>query len=259
MEDRRMTLTKRIIPCLDVRDGQVVKGICFKELRSVGDPVSLAVEYQRQGADEMVFLDVNASVSGQETLHDAVLRTAQNLFIPLTVGGGIRSFEDVRKTLEVGADKTSVNTSAVADPALITRCADSFGSQCIVVAIDAKRTNGGWEVYTHSGTKPTGLDAVAWAREVCERGAGEILLTSMDADGTKAGYDLELTRAVVRAVSVPVIASGGCGRIDHIVDVLTKGEADAALAASIFHYGEHTVAEVKRALEAKGVEVRWGT
>jgi len=254
-----MTLAKRIIPCLDVRDGQVVKGVCFKDLRSVGDPPALAVEYEKQGADEIVFLDVNASVSGQKTLHEAVLKTAQNLFIPLTVGGGIRSFEDVRRTLEVGADKTSVNTAAVADPALITRCADSFGSQCIVVAIDAKRANGGWEVYTHSGTRPTGLDAVDWAREVCELGAGEILLTSMDADGTKAGYDIELTRAVVRAVSVPVIASGGCGTIDHIVEVLAEGEADAALAASIFHYGEHTVAEVKKALESRGVEVRWGT
>jgi cyclase len=254
-----MTLTKRIIPCLDVRDGAVVKGVCFKDLRSVGDPPTLAVEYQRQGADEIVFLDVKASIAGQKTLHEAVLKTAQNLFIPLTVGGGIRSFEDVRKTLEVGADKTSINTAAVTDPALITRCADAFGSQCIVLAIDAKRTNGGWEVYTHSGTRPTGLDAVEWAMEVCKRGAGEILLTSMDADGTKAGYDIELTRAVVHAVSVPVIASGGCGTIDHIVEVLTEGEADAALAASIFHYGEHTVEEVKKALEAKGVDVRWGT
>ena len=251
-----MPLTKRIIPCLDVKDGVVVKGICFKELKSVGDPPTLAVEYQRQGADEIVFLDVKASLAGAETLRSAVTRTAEQLFVPLTVGGGIRSFNDVRQTLKAGADKTSINTAAVDDPTLITRCADAFGSQCMVVAIDAKRGRDSWEVYTHSGTRPTGRDAIEWAKEVCKRGAGEILLTSMDADGTKEGYDIQLTRKVVRSVSVPVIASGGCGTIDHIVEVLKKGEADAALAASIFHYGQHTVGEVKRILESKGIAVR---
>lgn len=254
-----MTLTKRIIPCLDVKEGVVVKGVCFKDLRQVGDPPSLAVEYQTQGADELVFLDVNASFSGSQMLRDAVRRTAEQLFIPLTVGGGIRTFEDVRSTLKVGADKTSVNTAAVLDPGLIDECARAFGNQCIVLALDAKREAGSWQVYTHSGTRPTGLDAVEWAQEAVRRGAGEILLTSMDADGTRKGYDIELTRAVARAVSVPVIASGGCGTIDHIVEVLTEGEADAALAASIFHYGQHTVSEVKGALEAAGVPVRWGS
>jgi len=251
-----MPLTKRIIPCLDVKDGTVVKGICFKNLRSVGDPPTLAVEYQNQGADEIVFLDVKASIAGAETLRSAVRKTAEQLFIPLTVGGGIRSFEDVRATLKAGADKTSMNSAAVENPSLIDKCAEAFGSQCIVIAIDAKRVDGSWEVHTYSGTKPTGRDAIEWAKEATDRGAGEILLTSMDADGTKAGYDIELTRAVVRATKVPVIASGGCGTIDHIVEVLTKGEADAALAASIFHYGQHTVADVKRILESKGVAIR---
>lgn len=251
-----MPLTKRIIPCLDVKDGVVVKGVCFKDLKRVGDPPTLAVEYQNQGADEIVFLDVKASVSGAETLRSAVRKTAEQLFIPLTVGGGIRSFSDVRETLKAGADKISMNSAAVENPSLITECADAFGSQCVVVAIDAKREGKSWEVYTYSGTKPTSLDAVAWAKEACARGAGELLLTSMDADGTKEGYDTELTRAVVRAVNVPVIASGGCGTIEDILEVLTNGEADAALAASIFHYGEHTVGDVKRMLENNGVPVR---
>lgn len=251
-----MPLTKRIIPCLDVKDGIVVKGVCFRDLRGVGDPPELAVEYQAQGADEIVFLDVKASVSGAETLRSAVRRTAEQLFIPLTVGGGIRSFEDVRETLNAGADKISINSAAVQDPSLITRCAEAFGSQCVVVAIDAKRTPTGWEVYTYSGTRPTGLDAIEWAKKAAALGAGEILLTSMDADGTKNGYDIELTKRVVRSVQIPVIASGGCGTIEHIVEVLTEGEADAALAASIFHFGEHTVAEVKGRLEACGVPVR---
>ena len=251
-----MPLTKRIIPCLDVKEGEVVKGICFKNLKSVGDPPTLAIEYQNQGADEIVFLDVKATVSGAQTLRAAVQKTAERLFIPLTVGGGTRSFADVRATLKAGADKVSINTAAVEKPSLITQCAEAFGNQCIVMAIDAKRKGDSWEVYTCSGTKPTGLDAVEWAVEACERGAGEILLTSMDADGTKSGYDIELTREVVRAVSVPVIASGGCGRIEHIVEVLTEGEADAALAASIFHYGQHTVADVKNALRDAGVPIR---
>ncbi len=251
-----MPLAKRIIPCLDVKDGAVVKGVCFKNLQQVGDPPALAVEYQDQGADEIVFLDVNASVAGLETMRAAVQKTAENLFIPLTVGGGIRSFADVRATLKAGADKTSINTAAVEDPSLIARCARAFGSQCIVIAIDAKRKADSWEVFTYSGTRPTGLDAIEWARKASELGAGEILLTSMDADGVRNGYDIELTRTVVDAVNVPVIASGGCGRIEHIVDVLTRGKADAALAASIFHYGEHTVADVKKVLEAQGVEIR---
>lgn len=251
-----MPLTKRIIPCLDVKEGTVVKGVCFRNLQDVGDPPSLAVEYQNQGADEIVFLDVKATIAGMETLRAAVTKTAENLFIPLTVGGGIRRYEDVRMTLMAGADKTSINTAAVEDPKLINKCSQSFGSQCIVMAIDAKRDKGGWQVYTYSGTRPTGLDAIEWAKECCDRGAGEILLTSMDADGTKNGYDIELTRTVVDAVNVPVIASGGCGSIQDIVDVLKDGRADAALAASIFHFGEHTIAEVKRVLESKGVPIR---
>ena len=252
-----MTLAKRIIPCLDVKDGVVVKGICFKDLAEVGDPPSLAVKYQEQGADEIVFLDVNASLAGAETLRSAVRKTAEQLFIPLTVGGGIRTFEDVRTMLRVGADKVSINTAAVADPSLISKCAKAFGSQCVVVAVDAKRTDGGWEVYTHSGTQASGRDAIEWTKEVCELGAGEILLTSMDCDGVKGGYDLSLTRRIVREVSVPVIASGGCGSIDHIVEVLSSGEADAALAASIFHYGQHTVRDVKEVLLRRGIPTRW--
>lgn len=251
-----MPLSKRIIPCLDVKDGSVVKGVCFKDLKKVGNPPTLAVNYQDQGADEIVFLDVNASIAGAETLRSVVRKTAERLFIPLTVGGGVRSFEDVRANLKAGADKTSVNSAAVENPKLLSKCADAFGSQCMVIAIDAKRKDDSWEVYTYSGTKPTGLDAVEWAKEAAERGAGEILLTSMDADGTRMGYDIELTRTVARAVEVPVIASGGCGTVEHIVEVLTKGEADAALAASIFHYSQYTVADVKKVLESEGVKVR---
>jgi cyclase len=254
--ERIEMLTKRIIPCLDVRNGEVVKGICFKQLRGVGDPPTLAAAYQDQTADEIVFLDITASLDNRDTTLDVVQRTAETLFIPLTVGGGIRSFADVRNTLSRGADKISINTAALANPKLITECAEAFGSQCIVVAIDAKRRGDSWEVHTHSGTRPTSTDAVEWAKEVCERGSGEILLTSMDADGTKMGYDIDLTRAVVRNVNVPVIASGGCGTIDHIVDVLKRGEADAALAASIFHYGQHTVREVKERLAKEGIAVR---
>jgi cyclase len=251
-----MPLAKRIIPCLDVRDGVVVKGVCFKDLAEVGDPPSLAVKYQEQGADEIVFLDVNASVAGAETLRTAVQKTAEQLFVPLTVGGGIRTFDDVKQMLRVGADKVSINTAAVATPSLVSRCAKAFGSQCVVVAVDAKRTGNSWEVYTHSGTRSSGRDAIQWTREVCELGAGEILLTSMDCDGVKSGYDLELTRRIAREVSVPVIASGGCGSIDHVIEVLSVGEADAALAASIFHYGQHTVGDVKEALAERGIPVR---
>jgi len=249
-------LTKRIIPCLDVRNGEVVKGICFKQLRGVGDPPELASAYQAQTADEIVFLDITASLDNRDTMLDVVQRTAETLFIPLTVGGGIRSFADVRNTLSRGADKISINTAALANPKLVTECAEAFGSQCIVVAIDAKRAGESWEVHTHSGTRPTGTDAIEWAKEACERGCGEILLTSMDADGTKMGYDIDLTKTVVRSVDIPVIASGGCGTIEHIVDVLKNGEADAALAASIFHYGQHTVREVKEILAKEGIPVR---
>lgn len=252
-----IALAKRIIPCLDVRDGVVVKGVRFEGLTAVGDPPDLAVKYQEQGADEIVFLDVKASLAGDETLRAAVQKTAERLFVPLTVGGGVRSFDDVKKMLRVGADKVSINTAAVANPSLITECAEAFGSQCVVIAIDAKRVDGGWDVHTHSGTRPSNRDAVEWAKEVCELGAGEILLTSMDCDGVKQGYDLDLTRKVVRSVSVPVIASGGCGTIKHIVDVLSAGEADAALAASIFHYDQHSVREVKQALVEEGIPVRW--
>ena len=249
-------LTKRIITCLDVRNGEVVKGICFKQLKGVGDPPELASAYQAQTADEIVFLDITASLDARDTMLDVVQKTAEQLFIPLTVGGGIRSFADVRKTLSRGADKTSINTAALSNPKLITECSDAFGSQCIIVAIDAKRVGDSWQVHTHSGTKPTGTDAIEWAKEVCERGCGEILLTSMDADGTKMGYDIELTKKVVRSVNIPVIASGGCGTIEHIIDVLKNGEADAALAASIFHYGQHTVREVKAILAKEGIPVR---
>lgn len=250
-------LTKRIIPCLDVTNGRVVKGTKFLDLRDAGDPVECAIAYNRQGADELVFLDITASSDERATMIDVVERTASHCFMPLTVGGGIRTKEDVRAMLLAGADKVSVNTAAIHDPSLVSRSAEAFGSQCIVVAIDAKRNaQGGWTVYTHGGRKPTELDAVEWAREVTRRGAGEILLTSMDADGTKAGYDLGLTSAVSRAVPIPVIASGGAGSIDHMVEVLRDGLADAVLAASIFHFGEYTVGDVKRHLGAKGVPVR---
>lgn len=251
-------LTKRIIPCLDVTDGRVVKGTNFVNLRDAGDPVDCAVEYNRQGADELVFLDITASSDERKTMVDVVRQTAERCFMPVTVGGGIRTVEDMREMLMAGADKVGVNTAAVNNPDVVSAGSKAFGAQCIVVAIDAKRKNDGkgWEVFTHGGRTPTGRDAIEWAREVHDRGAGEILLTSMDADGTKAGYDIELTAAISDSVAIPVIASGGAGNIDHMVEVLDKGKADAVLAASIFHFGEYTVADVKEYLGKHGVPVR---
>jgi cyclase len=251
-----VTLAKRVIPCLDVDGGRVVKGVRFVNLRDAGDPAELAAVYDREGADELVFLDITASAERRPTLEEAVWRTAGEVFIPLTVGGGIRSVDDARRMLRAGADKVAVNTAAVQDPDLVGRLAERFGRQCVVVAIDARRREQGWEVYTHGGRTPTGLDAVTWAERAAELGAGEILLTSMDRDGTTEGFDVELTRAVSRAVSVPVIASGGAGRVEHFVQVLTEGEADAALAASVFHFGVLRIRDVKAALRARGVPVR---
>lgn len=251
-------LAKRIIPCLDVKEGRVVKGVQFQNLRDAGDPVELARAYSEEGADELVFLDISASWEGKKTMIDVVERTAAEVHIPFTVGGGIRSVEEMKELLRAGADKVSINTSAVLNPSLISEGAERFGSQCIVVAIDAKwnPASSRWEVYTHGGRKATGLDAVEWAVKAQELGAGEILLTSMDADGKKEGFDLPLTKAVSQAVSIPVIASGGAGRISHFADVFLKGHADAALAASVFHYREFTIAEVKADLKDKGVCVR---
>lgn len=253
-------LTKRIIPCLDVTDGRVVKGTKFLNLRDAGDPVECAVAYNDQGADELVFLDITASSDERKTMVDVVRETAERCFMPVTVGGGIRTVEDMREMLLSGADKVGVNTAAVNDPEIVSAGAKAFGAQCIVVAIDAKRRaaedGGGWEVYTHGGRNPVGLDAIEWAKNVERRGAGEILLTSMDSDGTKAGYDLELTAAVSEAVRIPVIASGGAGTLEHMAEVLDVGKADAVLAASVFHFGEYTVADVKKFLAAKGVAVR---
>ena len=248
----------RVIPCLDVDAGRVVKGVRFRDLRDAGDPAELAERYDAEGADEVVFLDITASSGNRRTLVDVVTRAAERVFIPLTVGGGIRSVEDMRRMLRAGADKTGINSAAVADPTLVARGADAFGSQCIVVAIDAKRRAGGdgWEVYTHGGRRPTGLDAVEWAARVTELGAGEILLTSMDADGTQDGYDLALTAAIAAAVPIPVIASGGAGKPEHLLAAVTAGRADAVLAASIFHYGTYRIADVKRYLAAHGVPVR---
>ncbi len=263
-------LAKRVIPCLDVRDGRVVKGVQFVELRDAGDPVEAALAYDAQGADELVFLDITASHENRKIMLDVVARTAEGIYMPLTVGGGLRGIDDVRALLRAGADKVSLNTAALERPTLIRDAAERFGSQCIVVAIDARRAPAGpdagagretsgatrWQVYTHGGRRPAGRDAVAWAREAVSLGAGEILLTSMDRDGTKDGYDLELTRAVARAVPVPVIASGGAGSLEHLVEGLVEGEADAVLAASIFHFGIHTIGEAKCFLRDRGVEVR---
>ena len=249
-------LTKRIIPCLDVKDGRVVKGVNFVNLRDAGDPVEVARIYDKARADELVFLDITASHEGRKIFLDVVKRTAEEIFMPLTVGGGINSVDDIRKLLNAGADKTSINTAAVKNPDLIREASERFGSQCIVVAIDARKTKDGWKVFTHGGRQQMDLDAVAWAKQVERLGAGEILLTSMDADGTKDGFDLPLTKAVTDVVNIPVVASGGAGTMAHFADVLTKTGADAGLAASIFHYGEIEVSEVKKYLLAKGVSVR---
>ncbi|WP_150272297.1 imidazole glycerol phosphate synthase subunit HisF [Paenibacillus tepidiphilus] len=251
-------LAKRIIPCLDVKDGRVVKGVNFVNLRDAGDPVELAALYDREGADELVFLDISASVEGRATMVEVVRQTAGEIAIPFTVGGGISNVEDMKRILRAGADKIGINTAAVTNPQLIAEGARRFGSQCIVVAIDAKYNEswGEWEVYTHGGRKPTGIRALSWAQEAEKLGAGEILLTSMDADGTKDGFDLKLTAAVSDALSIPVIASGGAGRIGDFYDVFTEGKADAGLAATIFHYKEIAISELKADLKQKGVEIR---
>ena len=254
---RRGMLTKRVIPCLDVTGGRVVKGTKFLDLRDAGDPVECAVEYNRQGADELVFLDITASSDGRATMVDVVRRTAARCFMPVTVGGGIRSVEDMRGMLLAGADKVGVNTAAVRNPGMVNEGSKAFGAQCIVVAIDAKRNDhGSWTVFTHGGRTPTERDAIAWAREVEDRGAGEILLTSMDRDGTKDGFDIELTRAVTRAVNVPVIASGGAGELEHFAEVVVEADADAVLAASVFHFGQFSVRQVKEAMASHGIPVR---
>ncbi|NLX25382.1 MAG: imidazole glycerol phosphate synthase subunit HisF [Lentisphaerae bacterium] len=250
-------LAKRIIPCLDVTGGRVVKGVNFVDLRDAGDPVECAKAYQEQGADELTFLDITATSDGRDTMVDIVRRCAEQVFMPLTVGGGIRTLADVRRILKAGADKVSFNTAAIHHPDILNECSDMFGSQCTVLAIDARRNGDGtWGVYTHGGRNPTELDAVQWAIEGTQRGAGEILLTSMDCDGCKDGYDLELTRAVSEAVNVPVIASGGAGTLDHLVDAVTVGKADAVLAASIFHFGEFSIREVKEYMRDKGIVIR---
>ncbi|TBW52930.1 imidazole glycerol phosphate synthase subunit HisF [Marinobacter halodurans] len=256
-----MTLAKRIIPCLDVDKGRVVKGVNFVDIRDAGDPVEVARKYNEQGADEITFLDITASHESRDTTYETVERMASQVFIPLTVGGGVRTVEDIRKLLNAGADKVSINTAAVFNPEFVREAAERFGSQCIVVAIDAKQVSAEgepprWEIFTHGGRKPTGLDAVEWAKKMVEMGAGELLLTSMDRDGTKIGFDLGLTRAISDAVIVPVIASGGVGELQHLADGVTQGGADAVLAASIFHFGQHTIPEAKQFMHEQGIEVR---
>lgn len=258
-------LTKRIIPCLDVKDGRVVKGVSFVNLRDAGDPVHVAQIYDREGADELCFLDITASHEKRDTILDVVVRTAEHVFMPLTVGGGIRSLEDIRRLLEAGADKVSINTAAVQQPDFVKAAAKRFGSQCIVVAIDAKRSTGGekdvqqWEVFTHGGRNTTGLDAVRWAQRMMDFGAGEILLTSMDQDGTKDGYDLPLTAAISDAVTIPVIASGGAGTLHHLYEAFTLGKADAVLAASIFHFQTYSIGQAKAFLSERGIPMRPGS
>lgn len=252
-----MGLAKRIIPCLDVDQGRVVKGVQFVDIRDAGDPVEIARRYNEAGADEITFLDITASHEERQTTLDTVERMAGQVFIPLTVGGGVRTLDDIRNLLNAGADKVAINSAAVKDPDFVREAAERFGAQCIVVAIDARNTgDGAWEIHTHGGRKPTGLDAVEWARQMVELGAGEILLTSMDRDGTRDGFDLELTRALANAVSVPVIASGGVGNLQHLAEGVREGRADAVLAASIFHFGQHTVEEAKRHMRDAGIEVR---
>lgn len=256
-----MTLAKRIIPCLDVDRGRVVKGVQFVDIRDAGDPVEVARRYNEQGADEITFLDITASSDDRATTYDTVERMASQVFIPLTVGGGVRTVEDIRRLLNAGADKVSINTAAIHNPDFVREAAERFGSQCIVVAIDAKRVStdnetGRWEIFTHGGRKSTGIDAVAWAKKMAAYGAGEILLTSMDRDGTKNGFDLGVTRAISDAVNIPVIASGGVGTLQHLVDGVKIGGADAVLAASIFHFGQHTIPEAKRFMAEQGVVVR---
>ena len=261
-------IAKRIIPCLDVKDGRVVKGVSFENLRDAGDPVEVAAVYDRDGADELCFLDITASYEGRSTMIDIVARTAEQIFIPLTVGGGIRTLDDIRALLKAGADKVSINTAAVKQPALVREAAGRFGTQCIVVAIDAKRqtppdsangegTQPSWQVFTHGGRESSGRDAIEWAQTVEKNGAGEILLTSMDRDGTGEGYDVDLTAAVADAVTIPVIASGGAGSLSHLADGFAKGKADAVLVASIFHYGQHTIREAKAYLHANAIPVRF--
>jgi cyclase len=256
-----MALAKRIIPCLDVDNGRVVKGVQFVDIRDAGDPVEVARRYDEEGADEITFLDITASSDQRDTMVHVVEQVAGEVFIPLTVGGGIRDVADIRRMLNAGADKVGINTAAVFNPEFVREAAERFGSQCIVVAIDAKQVSGEgepkrWEIFTHGGRKPTGIDAVEWARRMVEYGAGEILLTSMDRDGTRDGFDLELTRSISEAVDVPVIASGGVGNLDHLVEGVLQGRADAVLAASIFHFGEYTVGEAKRHMAERGIEVR---
>ena len=256
-----MALAKRIIPCLDVDNGRVVKGVQFLDIRDAGDPVEVAKRYDEQGADEITFLDITASSDDRATTIHTVEAIAEQVFIPLTVGGGIRTIEDIRNMLNAGADKTAINSAAITNPEFVKEAAEKFGSQCIVIAIDAKKVSkegepGKWEIFTHGGRKPTGIDVVEWAIKMTAFGAGEVLLTSMDQDGVKSGFDLELTRAVSEAVSVPVIASGGVGNLQHLADGVTLGKADAVLAASIFHFGEHTVQEAKEHMQKEGIEVR---
>jgi len=256
-----MSLAKRIIPCLDVRDGRVVKGVQFVDIRDAGDPVEVARRYDEEGADEITFLDITASSDDRETIVHVVEQVAEQVFIPLTVGGGIRTVDDVRRMLNAGADKVAINTAAVFNPEFVKEASDRVGSQCIVVAIDAKKVSeegqpNRWEIFTHGGRKPTGLDAIEWSKKMADYGAGEILLTSMDRDGTKVGFDLELTAAISDAVNVPVIASGGVGNLDHLAEGVLQGKADAVLAASIFHFAEYTVEQAKQHMRSKGIEVR---
>jgi len=251
-----MPLAKRIIPCLDVDQGRVVKGVKFVDIRDAGDPIEIAKRYNEQGADEITFLDITASHEGRDTTYHTVERMASEVFIPLTVGGGVRTIDDIRQLLNAGADKVGINTAAIHNPDFVREAAERFGSQCIVVAIDAKQVQQHWEIFTHGGRKPTGINAVGWAEKMAEFGAGEILLTSMDRDGTKDGFDLNLTRAISEAVNIPVIASGGVGNLQHLVDGVQEGQADAVLAASIFHFGEYTVEEAKKFMHDQGVAIR---